>query len=128
MCSWHLLGMGASVDRIESLSGGDMTRLYLLVDGTGAFYGALNRGARSAALDFRHPNGQAALRHLIPKYDVLIEGFRPGIMEAMGLDNDALRELNPSLIYARISGFGQTGPWAKRAGHDLNYVGPPVCH
>ena len=124
MCSWHLTGLGASVDRVESLYGGDMTRAVPpVVDGTGAFYGALNRGARSIAVDLRHEGGRAALRALIPHYDVLIEGFRPGILEAMGLDPETLFSLNNDLIVARISGFGQTGPWAQRAGHDINYVG-----
>lgn len=124
MCSWHLSGLGARVDRVESIKGGDMTRAVPpSVDGVGVFYAALNRGARSAAIDFRHEDGQAALRAMIPHYDVLIEGFRPGVMEAMGLGPKELLNLKRGLIVARISGFGQTGPWASRSGHDINYVG-----
>jgi alpha-methylacyl-CoA racemase len=93
------------------------------VDGVGAYFAALNHGKRSIAVNLRHASGIAAILQLIPHYDVVIEGFRPGVLEAMGLGPDILQAARADLVVARISGFGQTGPWASRAGHDLNYVG-----
>jgi alpha-methylacyl-CoA racemase len=124
LCSWYLQGLGATVDRVESVEVGDLTRsIPPFEDGVGVFFGALNRGNRSCALNLRHPDGLSALRALIPHYDVLIEGFRPGVMEAIGFPMEALKALNPRIVVARLSGYGQTGPWAQRPGHDVNYVG-----
>lgn len=123
-CTWYLAGLGAKVDRVEPPKGGDPTRaLPPFEDGVGVFYAALNAGDRSLALDLRKPEGPALIRRLLPHYDVVVEGFRPGVMEAAGLDPEALLAEQPRLVIARLSGFGQTGPWAQRPGHDLNYAG-----
>ncbi len=123
-CTWFLAGMGAQVDRVESLGTGDPTR-YIppFIDGVGAFFAGVNGGKRSIALDLRHPFAITAIHRLLSRYDVLVEGFKPGVMEAMGLDPLALRAQFPRLIIARISGYGQTGPWRNLPGHDINYVG-----
>jgi crotonobetainyl-CoA:carnitine CoA-transferase CaiB-like acyl-CoA transferase len=122
-CSWYLAGMGAQVDRIEGPHGDPARHLPPFVDGVGAYFAALNHGKRSIAVNLRHASGIAAILQMVPHYDVVIEGFRPGVLEAMGLGPEVLLAARADLIVARISGFGQTGPWAKRAGHDLNYVG-----
>jgi alpha-methylacyl-CoA racemase len=83
---------------------------------------AMSRGKDSIGLDLRSPDGARAVRRLAMDADVLVEGFRPGVMERRGLGPAALLESNPRLIYARLTGWGQTGPYAKRAGHDINYL------
>ncbi len=119
-----LAGQGATVDKVEPPGMGDPARaLPPHVDGVGAYFLAVSRGKRSLALDLRHPDAAACLLALVPTYDVLVEGFKPGVMEAMSLGPDVLLAAHPGLIVARISGYGQTGPWAHRPGHDLNYVG-----
>ena len=121
-CTWYLAGQGARIDRVEPTRIGDPTRaLPPFQDGVGVFFAALNAGDRSLALDLRHPSAPAVLARLLPHYDVLVEGFRPGVLEALGLGPDVLAQRVPRLVVARLSGFGQTGPWASRAGHDLNY-------
>lgn len=82
----------------------------------------LARGKRSVALDLKDPAGVAALLRMAERADVLIEPFRPGVMEKLGLGPDVLLARNPRLIFARMTGFGQTGPYAGMAGHDINYI------
>lgn len=82
-----------------------------------------NRGKRSAALNLKTPEGIEAAMALIANADVLIEGFRPGVMERMGLSPETCHETNPRLVYARMTGWGQDGPMAQMAGHDINYLG-----
>ncbi|MGR3583776.1 MAG: CoA transferase, partial [Pseudooceanicola nanhaiensis] len=82
-----------------------------------------NRGKRSVALNLKHPEGVAAAMALIAGADVLIEGFRPGVMERMGLGPAECAERNPGLVYGRMTGWGQDGPMAQMAGHDINYLG-----
>ena len=114
--------MGASVDRIEPIKG-DLTRFIPpLQDGVGVYFRCFSKGKRSMALDFRHPLAAELIRKLIPNYDVVVEGFKPNVLEAMGLAPDDLLKINPQLIVARLSGYGQTGPWSNRPGHDLNYL------
>jgi alpha-methylacyl-CoA racemase len=83
---------------------------------------AMSRGKEAIGLDLRSPEGQATARRLSLAADILVEGFRPGVMERLGLGPDALIAANPGLIYARLTGWGQTGPYATRAGHDINYL------
>jgi len=83
---------------------------------------AMSRGKDAIGLDLRHPEGQETARRLARSADLLVEGFRPGVMERLGLGPDALMADNPGLIYARLTGWGQTGPYAQRAGHDINYL------
>jgi alpha-methylacyl-CoA racemase len=123
-CTWYLQGMGAAVDRVETPGAGDFTRhIPPFVDGAGAYFAAVSRGKRSLAIDLRNPAAAGVLRRLLARYDVLVEGFKPGVMEQMGLAPEDLLREHPRLVIARLSGYGQTGPWRDRPGHDLNYVG-----
>jgi alpha-methylacyl-CoA racemase len=82
----------------------------------------MSRGKTSIGLDLRRPEGQAVARRLAGSADILVEGFRPGVMERLGLGPDTLMADNPQLIYGRLTGWGQDGPYARRAGHDINYL------
>lgn len=118
-----LADLGARVDKIEDPVLGDYTRhTPPVVAGQGAAYHALNRGKRSAVLDLKRPEGVAAFKRLLPSYDVLFEQFRPGVLARLGLAHEALLEVNPRLVVCALTGYGQTGPLAHRAGHDLNYM------
>ncbi|TVR04670.1 MAG: CoA transferase [Deltaproteobacteria bacterium] len=126
-CTWMLADLGARIWKVESPSGGDYARWYPpLVDnrdgGYGAFFASVNRGKQSIAVDLKDDRSAAVMEGLVRCADVLIEGFRPGVMERLGLDESQLRIWRPDLVYCRLSGFGQTGPDAKRAGHDLGYL------
>src|SRR5262249_60829412 len=85
-------------------------------------FDVLHRGRRSLALDVKAEAGRDLVRKLAAKADALIEGFRPGVMERLGLGPDHLLALNPRLVYGRMTGFGQDGPMAQSAGHDINYI------
>ncbi|MFO0614012.1 MAG: CaiB/BaiF CoA-transferase family protein [Polyangiaceae bacterium] len=118
-----LADMGASVDKIEDPHGGDYLRgLPPLVGEENAAFGILNRGKRSGVLDLKDPRGVAALKRLLPRYDVLFEQFRPGVLGRLGLAPETLMQEHPRLIVCSLTGYGQTGPLRDRAGHDLNYV------
>jgi alpha-methylacyl-CoA racemase len=80
------------------------------------------RSRQSIAIDLKHADGRDVAMQLVRQADVLIEGFRPGVMERLGLSPEACIAVNRGLIYGRMSGWGQTGPWAARAGHDINYI------
>ena len=118
-----LADLGAQVDRVESPDGGDPVRQMPPLKGDeGALHLGLNRSKRSLVLDLKSPAGVDALLRLVKHYDVLLESFRPGVMERLGLAPERLRGSNPRLITCSITGFGQTGPDRLRAGHDLGYV------
>ena len=92
------------------------------MDGVGAYFRCFAPGKRSLALDTRRSEAQEIIRQLLPQYDVLVEGFKPGVMEAMGLDpGTSVEGPSPSVI-ARISGYGQSGPMRDQPGHDINYI------
>ena len=122
-----LADLGADVLKIEHPDGGDDTRAWgppFLMSDTGealdaAYFHACNRGKRSAAIDFSKPDGAALVRRFAADADVLIENFKTGSLAKYGLDYDALKKINPRLIYCSITGFGQTGPYAARAGYDF---------
>lgn len=109
---------GAEVIKIEPLGDGDQIRKFRTVDETGTSYWhySLNRNKRSVSLDLKQPQGQAIVRDLAAKADVVIENFRPGQMEKWNIGPEDLKRLNPSLIYSAISGYGRTGPYANKAG------------
>ena len=114
-CGQVLADMGADVVKVEPPGTGDQTRRQM---GEAAFR-AVNRNKRSITLDLKDPGGVATLHGLARVADVVMENFRPGVAERLGAGWDTLRALNPRLIYASISGFGQTGPYAQRPGFDL---------
>ena len=120
-CTLLLADMGADVVKVEKPQGGDDNRKQgpPFIKGWSAAFLAMNRNKRSIALDLKRPQGRAVFERLVPQYDVVVENFRPGTMERLGLGYERLRELNPALIYCSISGFGRTGPYSARGGFDL---------
>lgn len=122
-CTQQLADLGAEIIKIERPDSGDDTRHWAppWLDGTeeSAYFLSANRGKYSVCVDFSQPEGQDLIRRLAAEADVLVENFKVGGLAAYGLDYDALREINPALVYCSISGFGQTGPYAQRAGYDF---------
>lgn len=120
-CSLLLADMGADVIKIEKLKGGDDSRRMgpPFIKGESAAFLAMNRNKRSLALDLKQPKGQAIFRRLAAQADILVENFRPGTLESLGLGYGTLSAGHPELIYCSISGFGQTGPYRERGGFDL---------
>ncbi|MER9949842.1 CaiB/BaiF CoA-transferase family protein [Mesorhizobium sp. M0047] len=122
-----LADLGADVIKVESPDGGDDTRKWgppfvMGKDGenlSAAYYHSCNRGKRSIAIDFSTPAGAETVRRLVATSDVLIENFKLGGLKKYGLDYDSLRKMNPRLVYCSITGFGQDGPYAPRAGYDF---------
>jgi alpha-methylacyl-CoA racemase len=112
-----LADMGAEVIRIDRRAASDLG-----VPGRAPKYELLNRGRRSLALDVKRVEGRQVIERLAKRADALIEGFRPGVMERLGLGPDVLLGVNPKLVYGRMTGYGQEGPHAQSAGHDINYI------
>lgn len=121
LASLFLAEAGAQIVRVERPGGEDMRRFPPRFGETSAPFAALNRGKRSIEIDLKAGDALARLKPLIERADILIEQFRPGVMERLGFGYAALRALNPRLIYCSISGYGQSGPRAQEAGHDINY-------
>jgi crotonobetainyl-CoA:carnitine CoA-transferase CaiB-like acyl-CoA transferase len=126
-----LADLGADVVKVERPGAGDDTRAWgpPFIEGadgghlSAAYFHACNRGKRSVAVDFETPEGQAVVRRLASRADVLIENFKVGGLVKYGLDFESLRAVNPRLVYCSITGFGQTGPYATRAGYDFMIQG-----
>ncbi len=118
-----LADLGADVVKIEDPRLGDYLRNFPPAKGgiSGRFL-AINRGKRSLALDLKSAAGVATLLRMVKRADVIIESFRPGVMDKLGIGYAALAAVNPGIIVCSISGYGQTGPYVHRAGHDLNYI------
>ncbi|MCA0419516.1 MAG: CoA transferase [Proteobacteria bacterium] len=121
LASLFLSEAGARVIKIERPGGEDMRGFPPRFGETAAPFAVLNRGKDSVEIDLKAPDALAQLTPLIAKADILIEQFRPGVMERLGFGYEALKALNPRLIYCSISGYGQHGPRAQEAGHDINY-------
>jgi alpha-methylacyl-CoA racemase len=120
--TWLLATLGAEVVKIENPVGGDYARS-LGSQGQGSpFFSAVNRNKKSVTLNLKHPEGQKIFFDLLDSYDVLVEGFRPGTMERLGVGYDVTSARNPRLIHVSITGYGHDGPYRLRAGHDLNYL------
>jgi len=118
-----LVEQGAEVIKIEEPGRGDYARsMPPLLDGMGAVFRLTNGGKKSLAINLKDPRGRDALIRLAARADVLVEGFRPGVMDRLGLGWDALRTHNARLIYATLTGYGSSGEHALRAGHDINYL------
>lgn len=116
MCAMLLADLGAEVIRVDRTESVDLGISHARQ------FNVLNRGRRSAAVDLKNPDGVQAVLRLIDGADALIEGFRPGVMEKLGLGPDVCLARNPRLVYGRMTGWGQDGPYAKTAGHDINYI------
>src|SRR3972149_8836111 len=115
-CSAILADLGAEVIKIEPLAG-DPGRRYVPVQ-----FRTENRTKRSICLDLKSERSGEIVFRLARRSDLAIEGFRPGVAKRLGIDFESLRQANPQLIHCSISGYGQTGPWRERPGHDVNYV------
>jgi len=113
---------GAEVIKVERPGGEEMRNHGPHVGGDSVPFALLNRGKTNLVLDLKDPAAHARLRPILARADVLIEQFRPGTMQRLGLDYDAVAAINPRIVYCSISGYGQTGPRAGEAGHDLNYI------
>ncbi|MEX2558214.1 MAG: CaiB/BaiF CoA-transferase family protein [Actinomycetota bacterium] len=123
-CTLMLADLGADVLKIEEVGRGDYIRSFPpMKGGFSAGHLALNRGKRSMTLNLKNPAGAEILRRLAASADVVVESFRPGVMDRLGAGYETLRSINPRLVYCAITGFGQDGPYRRRAGHDINYLG-----
>ncbi|HEY2207061.1 MAG TPA: CaiB/BaiF CoA-transferase family protein [Pseudonocardia sp.] len=120
-CAMMLSDLGAEVIRIDRIPAADAGTT--AASGVGTLSdGILGRGRRSVALDLKSPEGVALVLDLVADSDALIEGFRPGVLERLGIGPDECLRRNPKLVYGRLTGWGQEGPYAQAAGHDLNYI------
>jgi alpha-methylacyl-CoA racemase len=125
-CSCILSDFGAEVIRVERPGGGDWSRYAPPLDagsGESLLFRTLNRGKKSLTLDLKSAEGRTIFLRLVETADVLLESFRPGVMERIGLGYETLAQTNPRLVYCSLSGYGPAGPYRRKAGHDLNYVG-----
>jgi len=116
MCTAYLASMGADVIKVEDPAVGDYAR------GMGSFFHTVNRNKRSVALDLKTDAGRGAFIGLAKTADVVVEGFRPGVGDSLGIGFAALHEVKHDLVYCSISGYGQTGPYRLKSGHDINYL------
>jgi len=124
VCTLYLADLGADVVKVEDTGAGDYARsLGGKPGGVSAFFRAVNRGKRSIALDLKDARGRTAFHALVRGADVLVESFRPGVMATLELDYATIAAINPRIVYASITGYGQSGPRAGFAGHDINYLG-----
>jgi crotonobetainyl-CoA:carnitine CoA-transferase CaiB-like acyl-CoA transferase len=131
MATLHLADMGADVVKIEDTEAGDYSRSMGHVREAGNpdappmsdFFRLVNRNKRAMRLDLKQLQGREVFLRLAKSADVVVEGFRPGVMAKLGLGYDALAAVNSRLVYCSITGYGQDGPYADRAGHDVNYIG-----
>jgi crotonobetainyl-CoA:carnitine CoA-transferase CaiB-like acyl-CoA transferase len=123
-CTLILSDLGAAVDKLEDPNLGDYLRVFPpLKQGLAGRFNAINRDKRSLCLDLKRPEARAALLKLVARYDVVVESFRPGVLDRLGVGWAQLSAANPKLVLCSISGYGQSGPLRDRAGHDLNYIG-----
>jgi crotonobetainyl-CoA:carnitine CoA-transferase CaiB-like acyl-CoA transferase len=120
VCGLMLADMGAEVIKVEKMDGDDTRRTVPpALEGESAAYMMMNRGKRGISLDLKDPDGVAVLRRLLKGADALIENYRGGTMERLGIGYETLRQEFPELVYCSLSGFGRSGPYADRAGFDL---------
>jgi alpha-methylacyl-CoA racemase len=122
-----LADMGAEVLRVEAPNRPDLLKLMPPMVGEGkskvsAAHATINRNKQSIAIDLKNPQAKSIIEKLVPEYDVVVEQFRPGVMARLGLNFEALSAVNQKIIYCSITGYGQTGPYKDRAGHDINYL------
>ena len=120
-CTMMLGDMGATVVKVEAPPRGDDTRLWgpPFINGISTYFLSINRNKRSIGLNLKAPHGQDVLWKLVERADVLVENFRPGVLDKLGFGYDAVSARNPRIIYASISGYGQTGPYRNRPGYDV---------
>lgn len=121
--SMLLADLGAEVIKVEDTTAGDYMRDFdPKVNEDSAYYLSVNRNKKSLKLDFKSPEGRELLLRLVKESQVVLESFRPGVMASMGLGYEDLKKVNPGIVYCSMTGYGQTGPYKSKAGHDLNYL------
>lgn len=119
-CSMMMADMGANVIKIEETGkGADERQMGPFINGESVYYMNLNRNKKGVSLNLKSPKGKQIFKDLVKKADVVLENYRPGTMDKLGLGYDVLKETNPGIIYAAVSGFGQYGPYTKRPGYDI---------
>lgn len=124
MATMHLADMGADVVKIEDTGAGDYARtLGRVRDGMTEFFRLINRNKRALRLDLKDAAGREVFMRLAEGADLIVEGFRPGVMHELGIGYESVAAINPRVVYCSITGYGQDGPYAMRAGHDINYIG-----
>ncbi|MBR7553881.1 CaiB/BaiF CoA transferase family protein [Allobacillus sp. GCM10007491] len=122
-CTLVLADFGAEVIKVEDPAKGDYTRDYHpKLDQDGVYFHSLNRNKKSICLDLKSEDGKNYFLKLVKNADVVVESFRPGVMERLGLGYEKLKQVNEKIIYCAITGYGQTGPYRDRPGHDVNYI------
>lgn len=118
-----LADLGADIIRIEAPNRVDLVRMMPPFDGgVSGQHAVLNRSKRNLSLDLKNPESVTIIKALVQDYDIVVEQFRPSVMDRLGVGYDALREVNPNLIFCSLTGYGQTGAYKDRAGHDINYL------
>lgn len=124
MATMIFADLGAEVIHVESSKRVDLTRIMPPYDDDHEAYihQHLNRSKKSLTLNLKSPEAIEIVKSLVKEYDIIIEGFRPGVMQRLGIGYEALKEVNPKVIYCAITGYGQTGPYSNRPGHDNNYL------
>ena len=123
MCTLHLADLGANVIKIEDPLAGDYARAVPpFQKNISKFFLAINRNKRSLTLDLKKKEGKKVFFELAKKADVVIESFRPGVVDKLGIGYKEIQQINPSIVYCSITGYGQTGPYSQLAGHDLNFL------
>lgn len=123
LCTLHLADMGAEVIKVEDTGAGDYSRsLGALKTEMSPFFHLANRNKKSIALDLRNADGREVFLKLATDADIIVESFRPGVVDKLGVGYEAVKAINPRIVYCAISGYGQDGPWKDKAGHDLNYL------
>jgi len=115
LCTQHLADMGADVIKVEDTGQGDYARSMR------GYFRLVNRNKRSMRIDLKHEQGRAIFFRLLETADVLFEGFRPGVVQRLGIDYETVSAIKPAIVYCSLSGYGQDGPYCLKAGHDLNY-------
>ena len=124
VATMHLADMGADVIKIEDTGAGDYARaMGRAREGMSEIFRLINRNKRGLRLDLKQTAGREVFLRLARDAEVIVEGFRPGVMGKLGLDYDSVAAINPRIVFCSISGYGQNGPYRERAGHDINYVG-----
>ncbi len=118
-CTMTLADLGARVIKVEAPTGDEARGMGPFVDGHSLYFASINRGKQSVGIDLKHADGRALAQRLADRADVLVENFRPGAMRRLGLSYDRVRESNPRIIYASLSGFGQEGPYSDRGAYDV---------
>ncbi len=119
-CSMMFADFGANVIKIEKPGVGDDSRIhYPVINGESAYYMNLNRNKKGITLDLKSPEGKDIFKRLVAKADIVLENYRPGVMDRLGLGYEELKKINPAIVYGAVSGFGQYGPYSQRPGYDI---------